>query len=969
MRYLKSFEDKGIEGWCTVQDRKFVISKHKGRSETILLLATKLIKLRQEKLPKNGNCIFTVQKSHEPPVILSVDTEDVFISLLGILWAQGAQIEGEEGTIAYKAAKKLREAEKRKSITAINEPGPTMKQPFSRDERTRSDGEQNLIKPRKLTRPPTKPNASFDKSAHRTPGSVKPGGSRMSAFFRSLPRRNRKKYDFSADVVDGLPKSQLSGPIYQIQLDENGEETSTRRQGKVSGKIFYAYDVENEVKPIFKVPLRNSHVEDVMEPEQGIFSFQVSPMEKETAFKFTVDTEEEFEKWFSALYLVDSRANQSGLSSRESLLDESRNEADTETRPDRPSEPFSGSNSSNSLSSMLSKQAKSLGGSGDELKSPRKVSEEVFHGSLESIRHSGYLYEVNITEKNDVKSRTKIRRWCVLRKSWIEIYDNKSDKIPVRGIAIGHHSLELVGVDDSGEKFTMCLRSEDDDYLLCATNEEDYSKWMFELKKVCKKRGRRTSDAAKLALRSASDGIRTLLSSSSLSGSGKRDSKRATIVLNEDDEKVVEKFTDTVESGSKISGILLIIMKDGKLTKPKKRLCTIRDGTFCIAKRSKPTKYIKTIELLNVAILDECDVDKRLFRFRLDYGDDLSMTFQTVDHETAENWMVGISMAILLERLTSRDKFPQQGEEELSHLGGNSEVGPETNDLGLIDVSPMLPRNGRASSGSNLSSDIKQELDRKISYGSNYLHPLSNLLESAFDVSLSQYAGSSASSSREGTLERDRGSGLFVNSRKNSDGVIIEEALEDFDTIDGKMYSAAALADQQQQPPAKQSNGETESTADLLIKITTCDSGGEGEPATGSVSSTVAKFEQLSSYDENVFEHENYQPDHFELEKELAELLKERESLEKERNVSLDRIPDLQKVVKETKDRRASSSSSSQYKNEYDITRTDLNNMEQRLEVVSKRLHIVEGLIKKKVSRIPESFRARGTVISPHVIV
>eukprot|EP00794_Sanderia_malayensis_P015159 gene15159-16717_t len=1034
---------KGRDVFCHLKHGDFILSNDRHCLDVIAKMPAKELSLYDDGKYKSASYVFTVQKQSEKGHVLSLDSKMTYQSLLASLWTSGARINGGEGSVAKEALDDIKARLKRRSVTFGDEPRltesdenslPKVKTYFIPDlsdptVRALSDGENSFVRPRKLTRASEK---SLSKSRSSTV--TKSAGSRMSVFFRSLPRRNRKKHELPAESVDGLPKAQFSGVVKQIETNEMGRELLTNRVCKISGKIFYAYGIDNEVKPIFKVPLRNAAIEDMLDGEKDLFVFMLSSMEDHATFKFQVETKESFDKWSNALYMLDTKSNATGLSSRESLLDDTKGEAvDIEIRiGDEKMPPRSGSNSNTSLSSLLSKQAKALAGSEDDVKlstTPssfttiveRKISEDVFHSNVESITLSGFLFEVNKTVRNNITSRTKIRRWCVLRKSWLEIYENEADRTPIRGIAMANQKLEVTGHDDVIDKYAMCLRSEDEEFILCANTEEDYGRWVAELKRILKKVNRRTSsDTAMQALKSASGSIRQFLSSSSLSGSGKRDSKRATIVLNEVDEKVVEKFTDDVESGNKISGILSIVMRDGKLMKPKKRVCTIRDGMFCIAKRSKPSKIIDRIDLSNVAILDECDVDKGVYRFRLDYDKDRSLSFQAVDHKTADNWMVGISMAILLERLTSGEKFPHQpdvvAEEKQDPLnfdyfdydGDDDKIQPEIDPLGLVTLSPPASRDSRSSNSSNLSNDIKREIDRKISFGSNYLHPLSNLLESAFNGTPTAVSESSAPSSREGTLEREYPKGGY--QRKSSGQAIIEERREDSEgeKLEGQETKTVVLVEETSEQAIDSvhadnvtKNGVSKSdtpnqvdnadqseqtlTSDcsesalnsIRPKIVVSNDPPSSIQSAGSVSNAIAMFENIASsrkgsLEDSVFRESSTDPDKSQLEVQLSELLKEREALEKERNVMMDRLPVLEQVVRDAKDRKNSENDSPEkvlLKQEYRTTNNDMVEMKARLEVVNKRLKIIDAVIHKKLPKLSESFRSRTTVISPHVIV
>lgn len=955
--HLKEVNDEtGTDVMCEIRDGFFIVASDGLLEQKIVNIPVRKVRVDQKIVGRSDLHIVEVRSSTDVFMIFGMKDKTELNRLVETLWLQNAQVDGEKGTIVFDIVNQLKKQFKRRSITFDTElkdlsigdksllPRYTAVPKLS-DEKAASDSEsigQGRRKALRSTNESKKPQKQANKQS---------SSSRMSAFFKSLPKRKHKKYDLT-DTVDGMPKTQFSGTVTEIKVDVNGTEKSIERHCKVSGKIFYAYEIGNDVKPIFKVPLRSSAIEDApAEKADGKYTFVITSMEDKSTFKFEVETEEDFDNWYNSLYMLETKSNPGKMSSRESLLDETKSDADADMKPENSNQPFSASNSNSSLSSVLSKQAKSIAGSGDEFKadvspSTRKTGEsDVFLVGPDFVKHSGFLYEIKSSETSGIKSRTKLRRWCVLRQSWVEIFTNKNEKVPLRGIAIGHYIVEPLSVEESGERWTFVLRSDDESFVLCANNEEDFNKWQQEFKKVSKKRIRRPSDTAKLRLKSASDGIKQLLSSSSLPGIVKRDSKRNTIVLDETDEKLVNDFTADIESGNKISGILTITLINEKVVKPKKRFCLIRDGHFCIAKRSKPQKFIKTIDLSKVAILDESDIDKEVFRFRLDFGVEECMAFQAADRKTADNWMVAISMAILLEKLTSPDKFPQQSE-QLGSLPETHDIfGADIDELGLVDVSPIIVRKETGSESSNFSNDIKAAIDHRISIGSSYLNPLSNILESAFTPG--PYSSSSTPSSREGTLERDtRGK----RSTRDSGGeVILEEEKEESNDELSNVIS-----------PKNLSNDELNSDS--------------SQPKPGSVSEIITSYEKGSprsshSHDGNALDNE---ADRSQVEAKLADLLKRQEELERERNVILNRLPDLKSEVEMARLRKEKGSVSSDIyhiEEEYEITKKDLARMEKRLSHLEKELTNVKSSLQRRASKLKDPFRRRSAVISPHVIV
>ena len=973
LRLKDANDETGNDVFCEIRGGFFVLGNESALEDKIIESPVRKVRVDQRASEEHYFHVFELRVGSEMPIFLGVREKSELRQIVEILWLQNANVQGERGTLISDFVNQLKKQYNRRSITFDSQPKdlekgdrPALLQYSGitrrNDEKASSDSEHIAFGVRKQSK-------SFDTKKQAKQGSKQSSGSRMSAFFRSLPRRKHKKYDFG-DSVDGIPKMQFGGTVTEVKVGVNGTKQRILRHCKVSGKIFYAYEMTNDLKPVFKVPLRNATIEDSL-PEKGDtkFVYTVSSMEDNSTFMFEVETEEDFDNWYNALYMIDNKSNPGKMSSRESLLDEVKSDADIDLKVEISAPPFSGSNSNSSLSSVLSKQARSLAGSGDDSKAEaaptRKVSEEVFVGGAEAIKHSGFLFQVKQSETDGIKTRSKIRVWCVVRQACVELYASKNDKVPFRGISIGHYSAEPMSTEESNEKWAIALRSEKEVLIFCASNEEEYIKWQQELKKVAKKRTRRSSDLAKLRLRSAGDGIKQLLSSSSLPGLTKRDSKRSTIVLDETDEKLVHDFTVDIESGNKISGILTITLVNEKAVTPKKRFCLIRDGKFCIAKRSKPHKYIRTIDLSKVAILDECDIDKGVFGFRLDFGAGECIAFQAADRKTADDWMVAISMAMLLERLTSPEKFPQHGEDPGEALGTDEDFSPGVDEHGLIDMSPFIAKPGRGSESSNLSNDIKAAIELKIIDGDDYFSPLSHLLESAFTPG--PYSGSSTQSSREGTLERDANGRILerdMNGRSSSGCVIPEEDQEE---QDGDSYSPSLVNQPSKNDISKPGNNPADKNSDSM------DIENE-KPRPGSVSKAIASFESRDARsrqatDDGVFHNE---ADSSQVEEKLADLLQRQEDLEKERSTILMRLPDLKSEVASARERRDKGSASTErhiLEEGYETTKHDLERMERRLHRIEKDIKVVKHALQKKASKLKDPFRRRSAVISPSINV
>lgn len=127
-------------------------------------------------------------------------------------------------------------------------------------------------------------------------------------------------------------------------------------------------------------------------------------------------------------------------------------------------------------------------------------------------------------------------------------------------------------------------------------------------------------------------------------------------------------------------------MDDNKSASEKGRHCWIKNGVFYIAKLVKPDKPIKTIDLSTVVILDESDPATRKHAFRLDFtkegGGNTFVSFRATDEESADKWMVAVSMGILYHRLStpqareSNDDEGELGQREFEFVSLSQKVEP-----------------------------------------------------------------------------------------------------------------------------------------------------------------------------------------------------------------------------------------------------------------------------------------------------
>ena len=927
----KEDETTEIDRWCVIQN--LAISLYSDEAQETLLSEFRVADLKLVDDSNQDKEVFILQlkKEDENMLTLKSPTLNVFENLIEILWYHGAQLESNDDSVAATKVRSLELKKKRKSqpreidifekeaefarkMSIVKE----LREP-TENEGTKSEGEaskytvrQKLDLPGMRSVTPDSDAPSIIKSRHRASAVLtrKPNDSRMSSFFRSLTMDRRKKSKPAISVEDlTLPKDQFHGIVREILKDDNGTKQLVERHCKVSGKIFYAFANSKDLKPMYKAPLRNATIEEIEKDKDGL-GFTLTNMETGKTFSFIVNSEEESERWFAALYMIEPKPNRGG-SSRESLLDDKAEETGNKRESGRL---LSNSTSSSSLSSTLSRQPKSPTGSTDELKNkPVKKNSKgsmedqlVPPGNRDTIKHTGYMFEVISSQL----STTKVRRWCVLTKSFLEVYTNKTDKNPVKGIVIDQFMLVPATEESKGKK-TIQLKSENELHSFVAHTEKEYDKWFSVLRKATKKRSRMNSESAKSALKSTGDTLKNLLSV----GYEKKDSKRNTMILNERDENAVKQYSDVVDSGSSISGLLTVYSSSPKLRNAKERFCKIQNGLLYIAKRSKPEKTLIRLDLSNVAILDECDLDKDLFKFRLDYDDGKSVTVRTKDQDTAERWMVAISMAMLLQRFQSGTGSKRSSMEHTRDFKFDTFDDSENNTS--LSGSPLL---GRPMSGFDLSGDIRKEIEKKVSGGEMELTSVHDFLRSTFP-----------SGSKDNLLDDDDDDDK-AGSRKTSDTHV---------------YTASKAAEAQKQNLRRvKSEGVPLQHKNLST------------PSKGSEKLNSSHQETRVTSTESVFAEPSGTS---QVELELQKLFERKDLLESERYTMMKCMPELRDLVEESKERKKGVKTfehSNIAESEYLTTKTDFDLMKKRFQKNEAEIKLVIAEILKRTGT-PMLLRAK----------
>ena len=132
----------------------------------------------------------------------------------------------------------------------------------------------------------------------------------FSALLRSFTidtfgrKAKNKSYELQKDE-SALLKETQNGVLDELIFNEKGEEVVLERYGRISGKVFYVYENENDKKPLVKIPLRNAAIEDSADIENNLFQFKITEMDTGKEFSYLLENETDLEIWVEALFGVD----------------------------------------------------------------------------------------------------------------------------------------------------------------------------------------------------------------------------------------------------------------------------------------------------------------------------------------------------------------------------------------------------------------------------------------------------------------------------------------------------------------------------------------------------------------------------------------------------------------------------------------------------------------------------------------
>lgn len=568
----------------------------------------------------------------------------------------------------------------------------------------------------------------------------------LSSLIRSftvdtLTRKAKNKSYELPKEDDIMLKETQRGDVMQVLNDDNDDdEILAERYCRISGKIFYCFENETDKKPLLKIPLRNAAIEEFTDAPSSSYRFRITAMDSGSEYTFELTSERELDNWVSALYgddqlhktldgspvastlnvgspktSIKSPSLSSPLSSTFSLMSTSTSASDELVTKDADTRSIAEVNKTESTvtSGRPSRSSTTSTSSISSFSENRTLIPPLLD---EHVRLSNFMFELR---ESDL-SKTRSRRWVVLRKSVVEIYSNEREKYARKALYIQNSVIE----ESTMKKAKVInVKAESDSITsLIAPNDDIHKVWMDEFKRLQKEHKRDSKDKAKLS-------VVTRRSTTSGKDSKTDKEKRSSMMLVADDVKAIEKYRESADPTNTISGPLTEYFEENKI-KDKDRHCWIKNGVFYIAKRSKPEKIIKKIDLSTIVILDESDPARDKYAFKLDYSKDAksrSASLKASNQSTADQWMVAISMGILFHRLSGTQ--PRDSSISKEKLVSDDFDFVQLNGSAYLDEE-KVSNTGR--NPSNLGRDIKREIELKTRDGEELLAHVKELLKDEF---------------------------------------------------------------------------------------------------------------------------------------------------------------------------------------------------------------------------------------------
>lgn len=458
--------------------------------------------------------------------------------------------------------------------------------------------------------------ASDSPSIHRKRGSNAISSLIRSFTIDTLGRKSKNKsYELPKDTVreeDIVLKETQHGMIKQV-IEKDGVEVYEEKFCRIRGKVFQCYIQESDTKPLFKVPLKNAAIQDFANPGTALYRFVITALDTGIEYTFALDNERDLDTWTAALFGDDQlhkslenspqvprrvststfytptspvskrtsiASTRTSVGSKDSFAEDEEEVSTTHDEgirmPRRSTEPFLMVDKNDALDKNIEivpelreeeeedvdigivevtshdgpiTKTNNIEERNEKDMSVKKVRLKPV--TDEAIKHSSVMFEVS---RSDM-SRTKTKRWVVLRKTVMELYNNEQDKYPIKILYLTKY--ELIEIDGASGKDSLkiTLRCEEDDseLTLIASDENVRKIWMEEIKKLCRSLKRRKNPR-----HSVGNIMRRLGSAERMKELKTKKDKRISMLLVDDDVKAIEKFEETADPAKMMSGNCLV---------------------------------------------------------------------------------------------------------------------------------------------------------------------------------------------------------------------------------------------------------------------------------------------------------------------------------------------------------------------------------------------------------------------------
>ncbi|EDO35142.1 predicted protein [Nematostella vectensis] len=601
--------------------------------------------------------------------------------------------------------------------------------------------DESLSHPNVMTRP--KSNHSKD-----DPASVNTFAKRSSIRMKFPPRMNvidmfkkgNNSYNFeNPNTEDIIPANELvcinysGGQLTEICIgDEENYSCKRSRWCAIKDSELLVFADSSSGDPVKRMVLYNVNVEDLSEPEAGIFQFKVQ-RGNEVAM-FLAHDETSLDKWLKM------------LRSATEMYGREVTEPEAKCRIPSPKNVFAHRRSQSetlsqtvSLSSATSFTSTSAP---EKRKSFISTSASTDSESFTDILMNGHLHEVLQAEKGSSGEKVDehgTSRWCVVTSERIFMYDSEDSAYARCDWRLADVSVSAC-IEVPGRRFGFRLRHKDDEVVLGNESREVIEHWLSVMLRYCAPLGQSMSpltQRVKLECKksnSDSNLKRTAMEESKIKrtlSEGRASGRRLLRKISEDNilrkysrselfrsgsckgslEKFNVKLRDKsqltsaardierrfscgslFDSEGKYSGYLVEQTSTALCRSQVRRWCVVHDEQMYLFDQPRSETPRKVIPIISAKLVNQSRLEEGVFVFMLEYEGDKCVELRAASRSDLEKWITAISVKIEVLKARVQRRARRSGvideEAEITTASARDTIDKQPLEKGSAEASP-----------------------------------------------------------------------------------------------------------------------------------------------------------------------------------------------------------------------------------------------------------------------------------------